>query len=223
MSFRKIVLALFLSSPVYAAGKYDLQSVPHVDIETRLVPGSDLTGTPKELQGLWWLDGNPLPDEVMSMAGAQWSAVEENGEVVGYEAILPVFDEGVWAWHDSLQGRLLYTFVRKSRLRYIASFNRDFSFGQITPVLDPISFLPGFEVPPSLLVDFTMTLVADGEYSRDSIVLGAKHSYRFRRIVDGDGKRLPAFAEFVDRVRVPNALVPICDIPGKELPTACAK
>ena len=197
MSFKSLALALFLSTPVFAAGKFDLISVPHSDIDQYLVPGSDSAGTPAPLQGLWWTNGNPLPDEVLSMASAQWTTIESDNEVVGYQAVIPVYDEGIWAWHDSVAGRLLYDLVLKNKLTYIAKFNRDFTFGLITPVLAPLPFVPGFEIPASMLVEFTMTKVGENEYKRESIVLGQKSEYRFRRIVDGNGQRLPAYEEFV--------------------------
>ncbi len=225
MSIRSLLLVfgILLSSPSFAGGLYDLKSVSHEDLDQELLAGSDLTGTPKNLQGLWWLDGNPLPDEVMSLASARWSKIEKNGRVVGYEAVIPVYDQGIWAWHDSLPGRFLYSLVLASRLTYIARFNADFSFGQITPKFIPLQFLPGVEIPASLLVDFTMTLVDDGEYQRDSILFGARHSYRFRRIVDGEGNRLPAYDEFVEKAEVNKALLPICRLPSQGFPTACVR
>ncbi|MBC7532018.1 MAG: hypothetical protein H7318_10600 [Oligoflexus sp.] len=223
MSLRSIVLALSLSTPVFAAGRFDLVSVAHNEIDTHLVPGSDATGTPEALQGLWWMNGNPLADEVLSFASAQWSDIEVDGEVVGHQALIPVFDQGIWSWHDSIAGRVLYNLVLKSRLTYHVTFDLNFTHGQVTPLLKPISFIPGIELPASMLVDFKMNAVTEGEYSRDSILLGKKHSYRFRRIVDGNGNRLPAFDEFVDLVEVPNALLPICRIKGNTLPSACAK
>ena len=68
-----------------------------------------------------------------------------------------------------------------------------------------------------------MTKVGENEYKRESIVLGQKSEYRFRRIVDGNGQRLPAYEEFVEKAEVPNALLPVCRLQGDTLPTACAK
>ncbi|RZA25132.1 MAG: hypothetical protein EOP10_07785 [Proteobacteria bacterium] len=223
MFFKTLLFALTLSTPVMAAGKYKLKSVPHADLDQYLVPGSDATNTPTAVQGLWWLNGNPLPDEMLSLASAKWTEILEDGEVVGYQAAIPVYDEGIWAWHDSSAGRLLYNVVLKSKLTYYAKFNLDFSFGRITPVLQPIGFIPGIEIPSSMLVDFTMTKVSEDEYLRESIVLGQKQTYRFRRVVDGNGNRLPAYDEFVNKAEVPNALLPICDLEGDALPTRCAK
>ena len=215
MQLKFFVLALFFSTEALSAGRYHLQSVPHKDIDKYLVIASDATSTPENIQGLWWMDGNPLADEVLSFAGMSWSAIEERGEVVG-------FDEGVWAWHDSLAGRLLYNLVLKAKLTYHVVFNADFTAAQITPVFKPIGLLPGFELPPSFLVDFALNAVNENEYSRDSILFGAPHTYRFRRIVDGQGVRLPAFDEFVKKAEVPNALIPVCNQAGQQLPTACA-
>ncbi|RZA23949.1 MAG: hypothetical protein EOP10_11335 [Proteobacteria bacterium] len=60
-----------------------------------------------------------------------------------------------------------------------------------------------------MLIDFELNYVDGNEYSRDSVLLGRPHTYRFRRIVDGQGNRLPAYDEFVEKAEVANALLPI--------------
>ena len=77
-----------------------------------------------------------------------------------------------------------------------------------------------------MLVDFELNKVAEDEYARDSIILGQVSTYRFRRIVDGEGRRLPAYEDYVASIleRGPiNALIPICRKgDGDTLPTRCA-
>ncbi|NRA65928.1 MAG: hypothetical protein HRU19_15680 [Pseudobacteriovorax sp.] len=208
------------------AGSYDLVSVPHKDIDGFLVPGSDATNTPEALQGLWFMDGNPLADEVISFASARFEPYVDAEGNSGYKALVPVYDEGIWTWHDNAYGRLLYGLVLKSRLEYLIEFNEDFSEGQVTPTFDPLILLPSIVVPPSMLVDFELNKVAEDEYARDSIILGQVSTYRFRRIVDGEGRRLPAYEDYVASIleRGPiNALIPICRKgDGDTLPTRCA-
>lgn len=221
-----MVLGLSLSTAAFA-GQYALESVPHEDIDQYLTIGSDATGTPENLQGLWWMDGNPLADEVVSFAGTSFEEIIEDGELVGYRTEIPVFDEGIWSWHDTLAGRVLYGLVLTQRLVYVGVFNTDFTYGEVTPTIKPLSVLPTVTIPRSMLVDFTMTQVNEDEWSRDSIVFGQASSYRFRRIVDGAGNRLPAYDDYITAIdsRGPaNALLPYCKKDeGSVLPTACAR
>ncbi len=225
---KMISLAIALAfSTTALAGQYSLESVAHQDIDQYLTIASAATGTPENLQGLWWMDGNPLADEVVSFAGLDFEEIIEDGELVGYRTEIPVYDEGIWSWHDSVAGRLLYGLVLTQRLVYVGVFNPDFTYGEVTPTIRPLSFLPTVTIPRSMLVDFTMTQVTEDEWSRDSVILGQASSYRFRRIVDGSGKRLPAYDAYVQAIeeRGPaNALLPYCKKDnGTVLPTACAR
>ncbi|MFW7379988.1 MAG: hypothetical protein ACOH5I_14335 [Oligoflexus sp.] len=225
-----ILLASMLFSAPLTAGifnEYKMLSFPHEEVDSYLQIGNFLTGTPENLQGLWWMDGNPLADEVISFAGAKFDPIVENGELIGYGANIPVFDEGIWTWHDTLAGRFLYSLIQGAQVRYLAVFNPDFTYGEVVPYLQPLKPLPGFEIPSSMLVNFTMTQVDANEWSRDSVLLGQASSYRFRRIVEGDGTRLPAWDEFVAAInsRGPaSALMPVCkNNPDKVYPTPCAQ
>lgn len=195
-------------------GDYQMISIPHEEIDSHLVIGSDETETPENLQGLWWMDGNPLADEVLSFSGVTFKEIIVDGEVVGHEGLLPVYDEAVWSWHNSLQGKGLYSFVNKSKLVYLARFNKDFTFGKIIPTFKPIGFLPPVGIKEAL-VDFEMTQINADEWSRDSQALGmqqAKSQYRFRRIVAGNGQRLGNWDDYIESLEersVPNALLPI--------------
>lgn len=194
-------------------GDYQMISVPHADIDSHLVIGNDETETPENLQGLWWMDGNPMADEVMSLGGVAFKELIVDGEVVGHEGLLPVYDERVWSWHNSLQGKGLYSFVNKSKLVYLLRFNKDFTFGKIIPTFRPIAFLPPVGIQEAL-VDFEMTQVNEDEWSRDSQAFGkqAKGQYRFRRIVAGNGQRLENWDDYIESLEersVPDALLPI--------------
>lgn len=207
---------------------YTLQSVPYRDIDQHLVIGSDASGTPAPLQGLWWMDGNPQADEVMSFANATFQDIVVGGEVVGHQATLVVYDEGIWAWHDSEEGERQARKAYKWRLVYHLVFNADYTHGKIEPILDPPEgFRFGFRIPRNPLANFTMDLVNQDEYVRDTNLLGKSNQYRFRRIVDGQGQRLPLYESFVQAVEkdgVPNSLLPLCTVEtdSRVLPSACA-
>ncbi len=223
-----LVSALMLATPAVAfASNYELASVPHDGIEEYMVAGSNDTNTPANLQGLWWMNGNPLADEIVSFASADFTDIVKDGEVVGHEAYIPVYDQGVWSWHDSLPGRILYSEVLRTRLVYHAVFNADYTYGDVTPISKALPILPRLEIMQSLLLKFSMKQVSPDEFSRDSLILGRPFSYRFRRVVDGEGNRTAAYADFLAKMggkpRPDNALLPLCktDLSGV-LPTACA-
>jgi hypothetical protein len=206
---------------------YTLAPVPYRDIDQHLVIGSDATGTPIPLQGLWWMDGNPQADEVMSFANARFKDITFAGKVVGHEATLVVYDEGIWAWHDSEEGERQARKAYNWRLVYHLVFNADYTHGKIEPILDPPEgFRFGIRIPRNPLANFTMDMVNQDEYVRDTNLLGKSNQYRFRRIVDGQGNRLPTYDSFVQTVEadgVPNGLLPLCNVETevKVLPTAC--
>ena len=222
-----LICSLALSSSLIAGTDYSLTSVPHSEIDSYLTIGSEASGTPENLRGLFWMDGNPLPDEVVSFAGAHFSPILKKGDIVGYEAWIPVYDEGIWSWHDTLSGRLLYAAVRRVNLRYHLIFNIDFTRGKVIPVVRPLPHTPGLEIPQSMLLAFDMVMVNRDEWRRDSRIAGLPHCYRFRRIVDGDGNRLANFEDYEDSIRargLSNALVPVCNDNSRfKLPTACAR
>ena len=221
-------MALTLTGQAFAGlSPYKLQSVPHENIEEHILIGSDETGTPKNLQGLWWMDGNPLADEVVSFASAQIEPIYEDEELTGYKANIPVYDEGIWSWHDSFGGRLLYRAVENSRLVYEGIFDIDFTHGEVTPIIKLFSVFPELQIPQSMIVNFSMTQVSEDEWSRDSVLFGDEHQYRFRRIVDGQGNRLPAYEDYlisIETRELGNAVLPICkkDLESDILPTACS-
>ncbi len=226
MKVLALALGLSLSATAVAA-QYEFASVPHANIDQYLVVGSEATGTPENLQGLWWMDGNPLADEVVSFAGVDFEEIIEDGTLVGYRAEIPVYDEGIWSWHDTLAGKFLYSLVLIQRLVYVGIFNADLTYGEVTPTIRPLTVLPKVEIPRSMLIDFTMSQVTDDEWSRDSVLFGQSSSYRFRRIVDGDGNRLDTYDDYVTSISergLKNAFLPYCkNDNGLEIPTKCVK
>jgi hypothetical protein len=224
-----LALSLFVSSSAFAGifnptKPYELKSVPHSEAYLEMTLGSDATNTPKALQGIWWMNGNPLADELVSFASVKWQAIEENGEVVGYTGSLPVYDSKVWSWHDSPLGVKLYKAVLRTKLVYVAQFNKDFTYGIVTPTFK-FGPLP-VEIPPSKLLTFAMRKVSEDEYSRDSVIGGVSSQYRFRRLVDGNGVvNTETLKEFEALVEEPNAVFPVCigDEEPATLPSKCAQ
>lgn len=225
-----IGLSLIFSASSALAGlkpsPYQFDSIAHRDIDQVLVIGSDETNTPESLQGLWWMDGNPLPDEVISFASAQFEPKTDDNGNLFYEAAVAVYDSNIWSWHDTLAGRSLYRVVESQKLTYILRFNEDFTSASIIPRIKPVAVLGSLTIPQSMLITFDLNKLNEDEWSRDTVLFGQESSYRFRRIVDGDGNRLPAYDDYVKAIdeRGPeNALIPQCTTDlVLSLPSGCS-
>lgn len=186
--------ALALATTAYAPdrdyGGYVLDEVSSEAIDTRIPPADGSKGLPERLQGLWWMDGNPLPDEIVSFANSEWNARERKTSIA-------VFDEDIWSWHGSEQGRALYDFVRKFELVYELSFDEGLNLGEITPVVR----IQGREFRvPKALVRFTARYAGDGHFIRESYFFGQlAHTYDFRRVVKADGTREKDYDAYVEQ------------------------
>ncbi len=224
MKMNVLALSLFASTSAFALSPYEYKVVDHEVAYTEMTVGSDATNTPEALQGIWWMNGNPLADELVSFASVKWEAIEVDGEVTGYRGSLPVYDSKVWSWHASPEGVTLYELVRAAKLVYVAEFNKDFSYGIVTPTFK-LGVLP-LKIDPSKFLTFAMRKVSEDEYSRDSIIAGIPSQYRFRRLVDGNGiLNETTFDEFLGLVEAKKALFPVCkaDKEPAELPSKCAQ
>jgi len=168
--------------------RYRLVELDSVDADQALLRADDSTGTPPFLQGLWWMDGNPLPDKVISFARSPWDAATRTTHI-------DVYDEGIWSWHASLDGRALYEWVRTFELVYELTYDETLSFVTIIPTVK----VAGHRVAvPESVVKFTAERVDDDLWLRRSYLNGRlEHTYSLRRIVRADGERLPTYDDYV--------------------------
>ncbi|MGK3983587.1 hypothetical protein WME99_11165 [Sorangium sp. So ce136] len=166
---------------------YELVEVRSDQVDREMLLASESSGIPEALQGLFWMDGNPLPDEVISLGRSTWHRETSTTRI-------HVYDERIWSWHADLQGRGLYALARATRLVYELRFNADLTFGDIVPFVS----LAGKRVRvPEQLTRFTMRRVSEDHWLRDSWFVGLfHHVYDLRRIVRGDGSRTDAFSTY---------------------------
>lgn len=151
------------------------------------------TELPEVLQGIFFMDGNGLPDDCLTMYGSEWNADT-------LTLLLPVFAPVRWTFHSSTAGRILLHLVRFSRLTYSIRFsNETLQRAHITPIL--------FRwYVPQWIVDFLMDR---DESNPNGDIWHRKNSwfrrppnggYTLRRIVDKDGKDTPAFQDMLSKV-----------------------
>lgn len=192
--FDRFAQAQGLETPV-AASQQDSPRVANTqiffaaDIDQVLIPADQTSGLPEKLHGLWWMDGNPVADEVVSFGLSTWDENKLRTEV-------PVYASGNWSWHDSRDGYRVYRLAKKFKLTYRFEFNEAVTFAQITPVLHlgPIQFKI-----PRFIANFTMEFIADGHWVRKTRFFGRQAGdYNLRRITNGLGLRESTYQDFVN-------------------------
>jgi len=135
--------------------------------------------SPGPLQGLWYMNGNPLADRTVSFANMKFT-VKDGKQFAAF----PVFGANNYTFTGDEAGEKLYTMARDFNLIYEVSFNNDFTYGEIVPTMK-IGVIR-IRIPKKI-VEFTMTQKQDGYFVRESKFLGkALPAYNFVRIFDKD-------------------------------------
>jgi hypothetical protein len=152
------------------------------------------TNLPSILKGVFFMDGNPLPDDCITMYNLEWDA--EN-----HTLFLPVFGQLQWTFHNTIPGRLLLIASWLSQFTYKIQFEDEtLKKAQIIPF--------SFGIPiPTWIVNATMCLDENSPngdiWQRKNIWLGAIPGfgdYTLRRIVDENGNYTSAFNDMLAKV-----------------------
>lgn len=162
------------------------------DINTWMISTQE-TGLPATLQGVFFMDGNPLPDTCMTMYNVAWDA--EN-----LSLFIPVSGRLQWNFHRTLPGLLLLRAAQIARFGYKIKFtDASLQASEIIPY--------GFGIAvPKWIVDLTMFQI-DGStngdiWKRKNIWLGGIPyigEYILRRVVNADGSYTPAFPDMLNK------------------------
>ncbi|KAI8901410.1 hypothetical protein BC833DRAFT_578053 [Globomyces pollinis-pini] len=158
--------------------------VPTNEIEKHITIGNE-SNMPKELvedfSGVWYMNGNPLADEVLTFANIKAT----NG---GWENL--VYD-GTFTFDANDNGRLLYNGVRTYGLTYYVTKSSSQAY-HVTPKIFTPEYLLNQEITiPSLLANFDIVRTADPNlWLRPSAFFGHDvGTYNFTRIVYGNGTK----------------------------------
>ena len=74
-----------------------------------MFPGAIDTRIPTNLQGLFYMEGNPAPDDIASFGGSDWAFNDYDGvSDASVDAEISVYGNRVWSWHDNAAGRATY-------------------------------------------------------------------------------------------------------------------
>jgi hypothetical protein len=173
-----------------------------------LKPKNNAAGFPEEFQGVWWMNGNPMPDVLVSFGNAEWNNDTQN-------VSLPIYAPLNWSWTGSpyiLEGQgsekpnyfprgaglFLHRAVSILGVRY--NFNAsEYQTSGSTQIFP--SFLNKLQGTLAKLATFKFQVTqtktsADEEtkniIERDSSMLGrALNDYSFTRIIDKNGQPIP--------------------------------
>jgi hypothetical protein len=155
------------------------------DIATWMTP-SKATDLPPLLKGIFFMDGNPLPDTCLTLNNLEWDSVNNSLK-------LPVAAPLQWTFHRNFRGLLLLRLAQISRFTYKLQFeDATLQRSQIIP------FLLGIPMP-TWLVYLTMERDADSNgdvWHRRNLWFGGVPrigEYTMRRVVDAAGQTTPAF------------------------------
>ena len=163
------------------------------NIATWMIPIKQ-TNLPSVLKGVFFLDGNPLPDTCITMYNLEWDTQKRSLD-------LPVFAPLQWTFHNSIGGWILLHLIQWFKVTYKIQFTDEtLQQAQIIP------FLLGIEISTSI-VSFTMSQeknYPNGDiWHRKNVWFGGLSragEYTLRKVVGEDGRYTPAFNNMLTRV-----------------------
>lgn len=166
------------------------------------MPTGKGTDLPEILQGIYFMDGNNLPDDCLTL-NAKW-------EGKNLTLLLPVLNPLQWTFHSSDEGRRLLDTIRRIDLIYEIRF-KDNSLRRA----DILPIIFGLRLPQWILA-FEMNQKEDsidgGTWERKNFIffrLIPRGGYTLRKVVDKDGQKLPAFKDML--AKVPEKCIVVAD------------
>ena len=164
------------------------------DIATWLNPTPSAT-LPSILKGIFFMDGNILPDDCLTMQNLEWD--EETLSLTIF-----VGAPSQWTFHRTLFGKLLLYGARLVRFRYKIQFEDSIlQKAQVIPIFFGMIYIPLWLVNATMIRD-------EGDrtgdtWQRKNIWLGGIPyigEYILRRIVDEQGRYTSAFRGMLKKV-----------------------
>ncbi len=162
------------------------------DIATWMISVRE-TGLPDILKGVFFMDGNPLPDTCITMYNVEWNSKN-------LSLFIPVFGSVQWTFHNSIPGWLLLRAAQISQFGYQMKFDDvRLQSAQIIP------FVFGLPIP-KWIFDLTMYQIDDSingdTWKRENLWFGGSlriGEYTLRRVVKADGSYTSAFKDMLNK------------------------
>ncbi len=153
------------------------------------------TNLPPVLTGIFFMDGNPLPDTCITFYNLEW-------DTQTHSLRIPVTAPYQWTFHDSISGWLLLRLAQLAHFTYRVQFADDtLQTAQITPLVLGVPI-------PRWIVNATMDrdqAAPNGDiWNRRNVWFGGIPrigEYTLRRVVDVEGTDTPAFKDMLSRVQ----------------------
>ncbi|KST62072.1 hypothetical protein [Mastigocoleus testarum] len=148
-----------------------------------LLSGEKTNNLPEILRGIFFMDGNPLPDDFIKFDGAAW---DETSKVLK----LPVFAPLQWTFANSNSGRLLFYSAKLTNTIYEIHFDDSLKSAQIIPII------LGLRVP-KWLFEFSLVQIDEKTWDRKNSWFGGlfdNFGYTLRKILDENGQPTSEFA-----------------------------
>ena len=167
--------------------KFKLYDVDMYNLERHVKVGGE--NVPKSLRGLWWMDGNPVPEVVMTLANAVYDKEERTirSRYNGQDSYL---------FSPSLPGLATWDifYILKGYLQM-----------RIPETVDMENLSYGDRIFVDLGVRFGLyktenlptTYINDSHWKRET----GGHCYNLRQIVDENGNKLPVYDYFIKKTK----------------------
>lgn len=163
------------------------------DISTWMT-SSQPTDLPDILKGVFFMDGNPLPDDCLTLSNLEW-------DQAALSLTVPVAAPIQWTFHRSICGWFLLWASQLSRFKYKIQFeDNSLQRAQVIPITLGIP-------TPRWVINATMCQDTDDNkgntWQRKNSWFGGLSragEYLLRRIVDENNQHTPAFEEMLRKV-----------------------
>ncbi len=151
------------------------------------------TNLPEVLKGVFFMDGNPLPDHCITMYNVDWDSQTRT-------LLLPVSAPIQWTFHRSIPGWILLRGAQLFRFTYKITFADD--------SLEQARLIPLFlGIPiPTWIVNPIMSRETNSNgdiWARKNFWFGGVlrvGEYTLRRVVNAEGEYTPAFTDMLTKV-----------------------
>jgi hypothetical protein len=170
-----------LQSKRLSVDQFDLVTFPSSEITKYMLPGSDDQNVPPNLQGIWWMDGNPLAvGDVVSFAKVLW-------DLPNHRFLLQEYGPNNMTVAGNKSGMDTFASTVNNNLCLMFQFDKDYTFAQLYQT----NRVPGTELRiklPPTLINYKLKREPSGDYIRQTwIELARIPDYHMRRIIDGRG------------------------------------
>jgi len=170
------------------SNRIKLHEIDIYNLEEHLTVGG--FEVPASFRGIWWMDGNPLPEVILSLHSANVDSLNRTIEFDYNEK----FRYSFLPTRTSLvQWELTHLFASKAKIVFEDGVDLDAPQNGDTGKLDFITNVFSNGLP---FGEMKITYAMDGVWRRETR-LGQENCYNLRRIVDEYGKKLPAYDYFL--------------------------